>query len=297
MRRAFGGRANGDTTGTIADWLNSQGFKTRKGGIFTSHAVKDMLDCRFYLGKVIYNDQEYPGQHEAIISEYLYQRVQSRKQHRTITRTVQGPKGLRQGMISCGNCGKGIQSDRHRYSGAMYRERHSHECTTNGHSMMALKVDQQIQDILTSVELHPEWREKRARLAVADQKGPDPKELQERKRRVSRAYMAGGISDAEYQVKLADIDASLRLTENVELPTLEEAAQLFGNIPQLWEEATPEERRKLLSPFVERVYVDMECSTIGAIVPATAFRRLPGGAMSKAENRPLYYFSRMSRRG
>lgn len=28
------------------------------------------------------------------------------------------------------------------------------------------------------------------------------------------------------------------------------------------------------SPLVERVYVDMECSIIGAIVPATAFRWL-----------------------
>ena len=83
---------------------------------------------------------------------------------------------------------------------------------------------------------------------------------------------------------MAEIDVRLRLTENVELPTLEEAASLFEDIPQLWEEATPEERRKLISPIVERVYVDMESSMIGAIVPTTGFRRLLKGAMMAAEN-------------
>jgi hypothetical protein len=242
--QVFMGNTSGDSMGTSADWLNAQGFKTRTGGIFTPHAVRDMLNCRFYVGKISYNGHEYQGQHEAFISEELFEKVQSRRKRRPIVRTVHGAKGLLQGMISCGSCGNGIQSDRHRYGGAMYRERHSHECTTNGRSLMALKVDHQVQVILTSLELRPEWREEMARLAMAGQEGPDPKVLRERKRRVSHAYIAGGISEAEYKTKIAEIDASLQLTENVELPTLEEAAQLVENIPQLWEEATPEESRK-----------------------------------------------------
>jgi hypothetical protein len=87
-------------------------------------------------------------------------------------------------------------------------------------------------------------------------------------------------SDAEYETKLREIEASLRLTEQVELPTLEEATQLFRDIPQLWKEATPEEQRKLLSPLQERVYVDMESGRVGAIAPAPGFRRLLEGAMT-----------------
>ena len=166
----------------------------------------------------------------------------------------------------------------------MYRERHSHQCTSNGRSIMAQKVDVQVEAILTSVELLPEWREDMARLAVANNEGPDPRELQEKRRRMSRAYAEGAFNDTEYGAKLADIDAQLRLTSPLELPTLEEAAQLFENIPQLWEEATPEEGRRLLSPLIERVYVDMECSIIGAIVPVTGFRRLLEGAMVRAES-------------
>jgi site-specific DNA recombinase len=284
VHEVFERRAEGESTGSLANWLNDRGLKTLKGGIFTAHAIKDMLNCRFYLGKVSYHTEEYQGQHEAIVSEELYERVQARRKFRAITRTVVGPKGLLQGMIACGQCGRGIQSDRHRYGGAMYRERHSHECVTNGRSIMAGRVDDQVKEILTSVELLPEWRKEMARLAVVNKEGPDSKELQEKRRRVSRAYAEGAFSDAEFQAKLDEIDAQLRLTNPIELPTLEEAAQLFESIPQLWEEATPEERRKLLSPLVERVYVDIECSMIGAIRPVLAFRQLLEGAMARAES-------------
>ena len=162
----------------------------------------------------------------------------------------------------------------------MYRERHAHECATNNRSIMADAIDKQIETILTSVELQPGWRDRIAQLVVADHNGPDPVDLKERKRRLSRAYANMAFSDAEYETKLREIEASLRLTEQVELPTLEEAAQLFRDIPQLWKEATPEEQRKLLSPLLERVYVDMESGRIGAIAPAPGFRRLLEGAMT-----------------
>ena len=253
VHELFERRARGESTGAIATWLNNQGFTTAKGGFFIAHTIKDMLNCHFYLGKIEYGDKEYPGQHEAIITEELFQRVLARKRARVITRTVVGAKGLLQGMIACGQCGRGVQSDRHRYGGAMYRERHSHECATNGRSIMAQRVDEQVKALLTSVELLPEWRTEMARLAVANREGPDPNVLKEKQRRLDKVYLRGRMSDAEYEAQLDEIDAQLRLTNPMELPTLEEAAQLFENIPQLWEEATPEERRNLMSPLVERV--------------------------------------------
>ena len=40
-----------------------------------------------------------------------------------------------------------------RYGGAMYRERHYHECCTNGRSIMAKEVDEQLEVILALVDL------------------------------------------------------------------------------------------------------------------------------------------------
>ena len=156
----------------------------------------------------------------------------------------------------------------------MYRERHSHECSTNNRSIMAKRVDEQIETILTSVQLVPDWRDRMARLTVANYDQSDIKGLKEKRKRLSRAYADGAFNDTEYDARLADIDAKLRLTSPFELPTLEEAAELFEDIPQFWKEAAPEERRKLISPLIERVYVDMETGRIGAIVPEAGFRRL-----------------------
>ena len=139
---------------------------------------------------------------------------------------------------------------------------------------MANKVDSQIETILTSVRLLPDWLDEMARLAVVDHGELDIKGLEDERRRLSRAYAEGAYNDADYDERLADIDVKLRLTSPLGLPRLEEAAELFEDIPQLWKEATPEERHKLISPLIERVYVDMGTSTIGANVPEAGFRRL-----------------------
>ena len=68
----------------------------------------------------------------------------------------------------------GVQSDRHRFGLAMYRERHAHQCSTNNRSVMAKRVDEQIEAILTSGE-RPQWRDHMARLAIASTEGTSPK--------------------------------------------------------------------------------------------------------------------------
>jgi hypothetical protein len=207
--------------------------------MFTGHAIKDMLNNRFYLGRVRYRQEEYAGQHKPIISEGLFAQTQARRSRRGIVRTVTGSKGLLQGMVSCGNCGKGIQSDRHGKGGAMYRERHSVECETNGRSVVASRLDDQIGTILQAVELPSDWRRRMAQLAVIPSDGPDPKRLEEKRRKLWRAYAEDAFTDAEFEERLSVIDRQLSLTTPVEPPSLEEAGQLFENIPELWKKATP----------------------------------------------------------
>lgn len=156
----------------------------------------------------------------------------------------------------------------------MYRERHSLECVTNGRSIMSHTVDEQIEAILEAVELRDEWRQRMAELVTAEFGRPDPRELTRQRVRLARAYADGAFTDGEYETRLAEIDNRIRETTDVGLPTLEEAAALFKQVHELWREATPEERRKLISPLIERVYVDMETRRIGAITPVPAFRTL-----------------------
>ncbi len=283
VRQVFERRARGESNSSSAGWLNTQGFRTKKDRIFTEHAIKDMLGCRFYLGKIGYGQEEFVGQHSAVISAELFDRVQRRRKARTVARRVDGPKGLMQGMLSCGNCGHPIQSDRHRYQSPMYRERHSFECETKGRSVMAYRLDEQIGAILQSIDLNPDWQRRIIRLTVQGQEGPDPREIQEKRRRISRAYAEGAFSDREFDEKLAELDGLMAKTRVTELPTLEEAAELFQNLPELWTEATTQERRQLINPLIERVYVDMESKLVGAITPVPAFRTVLDAAIQRVE--------------
>jgi len=287
VKEGFQRRNEGRSYGEIAAWLNTQNFRTQEEHAFTAHAVKDLLNNHFYCGYVKYRGQEFPGKHEAIISEELFQRVQARRHRREIVRCVHGPKGLLQGMIACSHCGNGLQSDRHRRQVPLYRERHAHECPTNNSSIVAEVIDKQMATIIHSLGLHPKWRQRMAELAAANYDGPDPKELKEKRRRLGRAYADGAFTDEQYQRRLAEIDHHLDQACTVTPPTIEAAVELFTNIPMLWAEATPDERRQLINPLVELVYVDLETKLITAFKPAPAFRVLFGTGIEVAPNAPV----------
>jgi len=281
VREAFAQRAVGASTGEIAAWLSASGFGTRQGHGFTAHAVKDMLNSRFYCGVVTYQGQEFPGQHAAIIPENLYLQIQARRQRRQGRRQVHGVKGVLQGMISCARCGRALQSDRQIRGAPMYRERHCYECETNGHALMAYVIDDQVREIFEALVLPEDWRARMAQMAAARGEGEDVRALMEKRRRVARAYADGAFSEGEYVVRLNDIDARIRVAQPVSQPSVEEAAVLLADLPALWTEATNEERHRLIAPLIERVYIDVESRRIAAITPAPVFRSLLEGALEE----------------
>ena len=63
---------------------------------------------------------------------------------------------------------------------------------------------------------------------------------------------------------------------------------MIEDIPQ---QTKPEERRKLISPPIERVYVDIDGKLIGAVKPVPAFARLLDSAIANADNSALVLLS------
>ena len=297
VREIFHQRADGRTTGEIAAWLNGRGFRTKKGHGFTPHAAKDLLGCKFFLGVVVYHEEELPGQHEAIISQELFDRVQGRRQRRERMRSVHGPRGLLQGMVACARCGNRLQSDRHRHTVPLYRERHAHDCETNERSLLADGIDRQIATVIHSLGLAPDWKRRMAELAVQEHAGPSVQQLQDRLRRISRLYEDQRLDDEEYRRKTAEIDRELRQASVTTQPAIEEAAALFDDLPQLWSEATPEERRKLIAPLIERVYVDLEAKLVVGVTPAPGFGALLASAIAVAPNAPVEVISQEQLKG
>jgi site-specific DNA recombinase len=277
VRDAFRRRMSGASYGQVATDLTARGFRTRKNRRFSAHAVKDMLGCRFYLGVVGWNGEEFAGQHEAVVAVEIFDRVQGMKRQRLHARQVGGARGVVQGRVGCIRCGNPLHSDRqHRTGLPMYRERHSFDCETNNRACMAGPVDDQIGALFGSLAIPDDWPERIATLAAKRGcRRVDVASLQDRKRRVYQIHEDGGYgSDAEYKAKLAEIEAQIRSAQPASIVKVEECLALFKDLPALWQEATQEERSRLMAPLVERAYVDIETRRVAAITPAEGFGSL-----------------------
>jgi hypothetical protein len=83
---------------------------------------------------------------------------------------------------------------------------------------------------------------------------------------------------------VAEVDARIRAKSLASAPTVEDAAALFANLPALWDEAGPQERRRLVAPLIERVYVDLESKRLGGFAPSSAFRSLRKRAVRRSDS-------------
>lgn len=127
----------------LADWLNDQGYRTKAkitksgknigGKPFERAHLYRIFDNKIYLGKVFYKGETYEGQHEAIISQELWDKVHKLKdmpvrEKAPINKTFEF-KTLK-GLLFCGCCGYAMVPTR-----AQKRDREYHYYT----SLKALK--------------------------------------------------------------------------------------------------------------------------------------------------------------
>ena len=110
-------------------WHNKR-WRTRKGTMsggkpFNRASVHRLLTNPLYIGKMRCKGEVYPGQHDAIIGQDLWQRVQARLRHNartggTGTRNKYG--ALLKGIIVCGSCDVPMMhSYTHKKGGKRYR--------------------------------------------------------------------------------------------------------------------------------------------------------------------------------
>ena len=260
--------------------------------MFTEYSIRDMLSNRFYVGVILYRGEEYPGQHQAIIPVSLYEQVQLRRARHGRKNSKGGITGALQGMLACGYCGNAIHSERNHQGDPRYRERHGWPCVTNGNSVIAHRVDPQIGEIISALKLHPKWREKILEVATTGRPRMDVGALQEQRKRIARAYGDGAYSDEDYQRRLEDLDAKILAALPVSLPTVEVAAELLDDLLGLWREALLEERRKLVVPLVDRVYLDLKTKKIAGIKPKPGFEELLGNAVYRSNQSNCALLSR-----
>ncbi len=85
--------------------LNARGAKTRSGNNWSKTSIDNVLRNPAYTGKLRYHGKTYPGQHEGIIEEALFYKVQGLHKTQTHVSTRQKRTYLLRGLLRCADCG------------------------------------------------------------------------------------------------------------------------------------------------------------------------------------------------
>lgn len=96
-------------------------YHTKYGGWKSEALVRNVLKNDVYIGKVKFNGQSYPGIHEPIIPEELFQTVQdifehSRRDMPSFKRSPFKANTLLSGLIYCGKCGARCHGEHGNYT-------------------------------------------------------------------------------------------------------------------------------------------------------------------------------------
>ena len=100
--------ADGETIREITESLNSRGLTTHKQKPFNTNSFQTLLKNRKYIGEYRYQDTVIPGGVPALVSEEIFERVQTRmaKNRHSPARAKAKEKYLLTTKLFCGNCGR-----------------------------------------------------------------------------------------------------------------------------------------------------------------------------------------------
>lgn len=290
---------------TIKRWTTKTG-KERGGNPFTRATLFGLLTSVTYVGKVRHNGSVYEGEHEGIVEERVWQRVQKllRRNGTTRGRATRNKHGaLLRGLLWCGSCGVRMIHSYTRKSTKLYRyytcsnaQRQGWDtCRTK--SIPAAEIERFLVDrircigkdpnllaeVLARVRAQVENQtrdldlERRAVERELKQHAAHVKRLAGRKNGNARASRLAELQDqtaaAERRLaKIREEQATLQ-RENVDEAEL---AAVLRNFAPLWDSLSPRERARILQLLIERVSYDREEERI-----AIAFR--PSGISVLAE--------------
>ncbi len=248
------------TTGGLASWLNDSGFKTRNTKslpdvdgklvagpkLFTTSSVRNILHNPFYYGMVKHRGELRQGVHEPLIGKDVFDLVEDtmkRNSGRSSTLTSRTERTyLLKGIIRCAYCLMPMWAQTYTSGSRLYREhresRSLANCPSAGGSIPCERADAQIGKIVEAIELGPRWEEEvLSVISVGDEvervKGRRQK-VQQKLKRLGRAYVDGVYDDMEYRRQKQLLDAELESLVVPEADAATEAGHLIEKLPELW---------------------------------------------------------------
>lgn len=251
----------------LAEHMNAEGYTMPNSQPWKSSAIKEILRSPIYAGYLVYRGEVFPGAHTPLWDTDLWTQIQAVWRQRSYSRSPEAPHyALLTGLVRCAMCGNAmshmpVQRIGQRYyrcQAATRRMLSPLGLTCRARCAYAELLESAILDWLSGLSLVPSLVERvRAALMLPPrQSGPSRADLEERLRRLARAYADGGYSDEEYVVRRTDLlDQLERVAEVAPRIDIEMALTLLADLPALLKEATPQERQQIVRQFIAEVYV------------------------------------------
>ncbi len=303
---AFEAYAGGDVSDTdVADFLNRRGFpptgkaESRK---WTREGVRYLLTNPFYAGWVRYGADLHPGQHEALIDQDLFDKVQALRARRNAGRG--GPRRadrayLLAGLAVCADCGTPLVCQTQINPGQaeiqQYRcsaDRRGFACSSRRRMAAARVVDDQVGELVGRLRLPEDWRARLEELSSHEQTKGDlegkRRYLEGKARRLRDLYLEGDYTRAEYGRLRADLQAQLEAVRDPEAPQVQAAGVTLEALAEAWRVAPVAMRSQILKTIFAEVRVDVTARRLVAVKPWPAF--LPLFRMDGLEEREDGWF-------
>lgn len=304
---------------SVVEELDSRGWRTKRwttrketqrgGRPFDKNSLWHLLTNITYIGKLRYKEEVHDGEHEAIIGDGLWQRVQSKLQRngRTGGAMVRNRFGaVLKGMIHCVPCGCAMSpthatrdgTKRYRYYVCLAaQERGWQSCPSQ--SIPAGEIERFVVEQIKDIGRDPRLVAETVRQAHA-QSSERIVELEGEERRLGRE-LAGHQRDIHMLVKQLGTDSSngvatafqADLQERVQsaeqrlselrderersqrnLIDEADAARALAAFDPVWETLSPREQAQLLQLLIERIDYDGRDGTISITFHASGIRAL-----------------------
>ena len=239
-----------------------------------SSAISTTLRNELYIGKLPSrtNGKSYPGEHEAIIDEVIFQRVQqlldARSEH--FDPALKHPfvaKHLLTGFTYCGECGGRVSCvGTHKYSyygchknTADPRLRGKKKCSTPNYNVKIL--DKLIIDEVLKLS----FDDKAIKAVIKPRKQTDHrkaiKSLQRQKARLIDLYTVGGIELEELTIRINSLTERINFLQH-DKPTppemsFDEAKRIFQDAQRILEaESDTEQKRAILQSLIKKIVLN-----------------------------------------
>jgi site-specific DNA recombinase len=272
----------------IAKHMNILGVPTKEGSVWVSNTVRRILMNANLIGCVRHHvadgqaAYEYDGQHEAIISEELFEEVQNLLAKNIRTNKTKRPKedNYFSGFLVCAKCGtklvthcmyKQTGNKKTAYVGG-YRCRNRDVKACDASGMSQKKAEKAFQDyidqitifnVVDKIELQQQEQAKQDKLAQVTAYQERLRQLDGREREIMNKYVDNEIDFDEYTVMKNRIRSDKKFVQSesdkLQTPEPDKATlcreDIIADLKKNWLHLSMTEKRQFLVRFVQKIVI------------------------------------------